>query len=75
MALEALTQPIQSPLLRDHKPRRADLKTPRLSIVVVNYRHWEQTEALIRQLSNSNALRSLRVVNIRDASATVSFPR
>ncbi|MCI0376913.1 MAG: glycosyltransferase family 2 protein [Gemmataceae bacterium] len=34
------------------------LETPRLSILVVNYRQWEKTYELVRQLLSSHALRS-----------------
>jgi GT2 family glycosyltransferase len=45
------------PLARGHKSRWAELKTPRLSIVVVNYRQWEKTHELIRQLLATGPLR------------------
>jgi N-acetylglucosaminyl-diphospho-decaprenol L-rhamnosyltransferase len=34
------------------------LQTPRLSIVVVNYRQWEKTNEMVRQLQASDAVRS-----------------
>src|SRR5262249_23367436 len=40
------------------KRSRAALVTPRLSIVIVNYRQWEQTARLVRQLQASEAFRS-----------------
>jgi N-acetylglucosaminyl-diphospho-decaprenol L-rhamnosyltransferase len=59
MALHASTaQPAQVPLTRAHKPRPVELKTPRLSIVVVNYRQWEKTHEMVRQLLATAALRS-----------------
>ena len=36
------------PLARRQRPR---LQTPRVSVVVVNYRQWENTAALVRQLA------------------------
>jgi N-acetylglucosaminyl-diphospho-decaprenol L-rhamnosyltransferase len=36
----------------------AALGAPRLSVVIVNYRQWEKTEELVRQLHTSAALRS-----------------
>ncbi|MCI0742310.1 MAG: glycosyltransferase family 2 protein [Gemmataceae bacterium] len=39
-------------------PATALLETPRLSILVVNYRQWEKTYELVRQLLSSHALRS-----------------
>jgi N-acetylglucosaminyl-diphospho-decaprenol L-rhamnosyltransferase len=43
-----------------HDPGRRpnELTTPRLSIVVVNYRQWEKTHEMVRQLLASAALRS-----------------
>ena len=48
----------RSPAARTSKPRRAELTAPRLSIVLVNYRQWDKTNELVRQLLDSEALRS-----------------
>jgi GT2 family glycosyltransferase len=37
---------------------RLELKKPRLSIVVVNYRQWEKTHEMVRQLLGTASLRS-----------------
>jgi N-acetylglucosaminyl-diphospho-decaprenol L-rhamnosyltransferase len=59
MALPAtIAHPVQAPHPRGEKQRRLEVKVPRLSIVVVNYRQWEQTHALVRQLLAASALRS-----------------
>jgi GT2 family glycosyltransferase len=39
-------------------PRRLSVGTPRLSVVIVNYRQWEQTEDLVRTLQESAALKT-----------------
>ena len=31
-------------------PKSPTFRTPRLSVVIVNYRQWEQTEELVRHL-------------------------
>ncbi len=59
MALHATKSPaVPSLRSRADRSRRADTKTPRLSIVIVNYRQWEQTHELVRQLLAAPALRS-----------------
>src|SRR5262245_51279314 len=40
------------------RPRKTTLGTPRLSVVIVNYRQWETTGRLMRQLAASSGLRS-----------------
>jgi GT2 family glycosyltransferase len=43
--------PLASPLLRPRAPgRRAAVRTPRLSVIIVNYCLWEETAELVRQL-------------------------
>src|SRR5712671_3102317 len=37
---------------------RAELKTPRLSVVLVNYRQWDKTQEMVRQLLATSAARS-----------------
>ncbi len=36
----------------------ANLGTPRLSVVIVNYRQWDKTEELVRQLQNSAGIKN-----------------
>src|SRR5690242_14941201 len=36
---------------------RAALGTPRLSVVIVNYRQWDKTEELVRQLQTSLSIK------------------
>src|SRR5262245_20636914 len=53
---------VVAPLPAEPRPRparapRLGSLTPRLSVVVVNYLHWEETAALVRQLRESTALR------------------
>jgi N-acetylglucosaminyl-diphospho-decaprenol L-rhamnosyltransferase len=56
MTLDVAASPSPSVVLRlRSKPQ---LQTPRLSIVVVNYRQWEKTHEMVRQLQASVALRS-----------------
>lgn len=40
---------------------RADLDSPRLSVVIVNYRQWKETARLVRQLLQSPAVRKGQV--------------
>lgn len=42
------------PIVR--RPRRASLGKPRLSVVVVNYRQWEQTSDLVRQILSAECV-------------------
>jgi GT2 family glycosyltransferase len=42
---------------RPAPPARRRTRTPRLSVVVVNYHHWDETASLVRQLRASSALR------------------
>ena len=59
MALHASTaQPAELPLVKDRRLRRAEQQSPRLSIIVVNYRQWDKTHELVRQLLTSSAVRS-----------------
>jgi N-acetylglucosaminyl-diphospho-decaprenol L-rhamnosyltransferase len=59
MALHApAAQSAQLPVTQSQRPRRAELKVPRLSIVVVNYRQWDKTHELVRQLLASEGVRS-----------------
>lgn len=46
------------PVLRRSPPGRRRLLTPRLSIVIVNYRQWDRTAGLVRQLQHTEAVRS-----------------
>lgn len=39
-----------APIPRLRKPRHPGLNRPRLSVIVVNYRQWEETNDLVRQL-------------------------
>jgi N-acetylglucosaminyl-diphospho-decaprenol L-rhamnosyltransferase len=39
------------------RPDRAPGVRPRMSVVIVNYRQWEATDALVRQLLDSDAVR------------------
>src|SRR5947209_2022815 len=57
MALHATTAH-SAPLPRSRTLKHRRLDSPRLSIVVVNYRQWEKTDALVRQLLASAPLRS-----------------
>ncbi len=50
--------PPPAPLLRAKKFRPPLLLTPRLSVILVNYRQWDETHELVRQLGASPALRS-----------------
>src|SRR5205085_6392608 len=43
---------------RQKAGRRVQLKKPRLSIVVVNYRQWDKTHEMVRQLLATVPLRS-----------------
>ena len=59
-SLTALVQPVLAPPIpvnqtKPRTPRRLGL--PRLSVVIVNYRQWEQTAELVRQLAASSCLR------------------
>lgn len=47
-----------TPRVRPERSSQLALTTPRLSIVIVNYRHWDETASLVRQLQASPALRS-----------------
>jgi N-acetylglucosaminyl-diphospho-decaprenol L-rhamnosyltransferase len=53
----ALPPPSALPLSRELSSRAPVLSTPRLSIVIVNYRQWERTAELVRQLQSSACLR------------------
>ena len=46
------------PAPRPTAPSRRRTRTPRLSVVVVNYHNWDETASLVRQLRASPALRS-----------------
>jgi GT2 family glycosyltransferase len=49
-----------APILRVRRvprARRAIVPQPRLSVVIVNYRQWEETDQLVRQLQASDAAR------------------
>src|SRR4029077_7094047 len=59
MALHApAALPAQLPVGHKEKHLRAELKAPRLSVVVVNYRQWDKTHELVRQLQASEAMRA-----------------
>ena len=59
MALHApAALPAQLPVGHKEKHLRAELKAPRLSVVVVNYRQWDKTHELVRQLQASEAMRT-----------------
>jgi GT2 family glycosyltransferase len=45
---------------RQDRPRALGLDAPRLSVVVVNYQHWDDTARLVRHLRASRALRDGR---------------
>lgn len=51
--------PLEALQPRAKSARRASpaVATPRLSIVIVNYRQWEETARLVRQLQDSTAMR------------------
>jgi N-acetylglucosaminyl-diphospho-decaprenol L-rhamnosyltransferase len=53
LTLPLVTAPSPAPVVR---PRR-QTETPRLSVVVVNYQHWDDTTKLVRQLRTSSALK------------------
>lgn len=46
--------PVATPL---EFPKKPTLSTPRLSVVIVNYRQWEQTEELVRNLQASASIK------------------
>jgi N-acetylglucosaminyl-diphospho-decaprenol L-rhamnosyltransferase len=48
-------QPV--PVARDAPPAGTALSTPRLSVVLVNYRAWQDTTRLVRQLRDSACVR------------------
>jgi N-acetylglucosaminyl-diphospho-decaprenol L-rhamnosyltransferase len=59
-SLPASVQPLLAPLVPVGEPqprRQRQLGLPRLSVVIVNYRQWEQTADLVRQLLASSCLR------------------
>ena len=56
MTLDVAASPSAASIL--HLRNRQKLQTPRLSVVVVNYRQWEKTNEMVRQLQASPALRS-----------------
>ncbi len=53
----AATPPSALPLSQAQPSRRAAPGRPRLSIVIVNYRQWDRTTELVRQLQASACLR------------------
>lgn len=50
--------PGAAPRESSRSPSRPTLQTPRLSVIIVNYRQWEETARLVRQLQSSPALRN-----------------
>ncbi len=59
MALpRATTRPAAAPVGAPHHPRvvRAPEVLPRLSVLIVNYRHWNDTARLVRQLRQGRAI-------------------
>ena len=52
-----LVAPVRSARSPARRQARPPGVRPRLSIVIVNYRQWEATDALVRQLLDSSALR------------------
>src|SRR4051794_21561302 len=64
MAVPATIAPVDSPLAPRTRPaparpgKRSPPTTPRLSIVVVNYRQWDKTHELVRQLLATAAVRT-----------------
>lgn len=63
MPLALVPQPARAPaasltpVLRPARQARKALRAPELSVVIVNYRQWQDTLALVRQLRRSPALR------------------
>jgi GT2 family glycosyltransferase len=57
LAVPPTAPPLAEPHGRPARVARLGTLTPRLSIVVVNYHHWEETASLVRQLRASPALR------------------
>jgi GT2 family glycosyltransferase len=60
MDVPARTRPREAPG-RPHPPGPSRLVEPRLSVVIVNYHHWDDTARLVRQLRASIGLRRGRV--------------
>ncbi len=56
MALPEISSPQLVPASLVRSPRRPSLGRPRLSVVIVNYRQWDETSALVRQLLASECL-------------------
>src|SRR5215510_6069465 len=56
MDAPARSYPLEAPG-RPHIPDPARRADPRLSVVIVNYRHWDDTARLVRQLRASTCLR------------------
>jgi N-acetylglucosaminyl-diphospho-decaprenol L-rhamnosyltransferase len=54
------SDPVSSPFLEGGEKHRSSAKigTPRLSVVIVNYRQWDKTEELVRHLQNSAGIRT-----------------
>jgi GT2 family glycosyltransferase len=52
-----IAPPLVVPSPRPASPARRLTRTPRLSVVIVNYHDWEQTSSLVRQLRAAPALR------------------
>ncbi len=46
----AAVAPVSVPQRRPYRPARPLLPTPRLSVIIVNYHLWHETEALVAQL-------------------------
>jgi GT2 family glycosyltransferase len=57
MQLALVPQPAPAtPILRPARQAHKTLRTPDLSVVIVNYRQWQDTLALVRQLADGPAL-------------------
>jgi N-acetylglucosaminyl-diphospho-decaprenol L-rhamnosyltransferase len=50
MSRRVLPTPAQAPVRQQKRPAVRVLPEPQLSIVIVNYRQWDQTAALVRQI-------------------------
>src|SRR5438132_12703880 len=56
----AIVQPLLAPPIPVNRPQSRtsrQLGLPRLSVVIVNYRQWEQTAELVRQLLAATCVR------------------
>jgi GT2 family glycosyltransferase len=77
VSIQGLTRLADPPGLRVPEPRTRVLRKPRVSVVIVNYRLWEETAGLVRMLRASPSTRrgDVEVVVVDNHSPTHALAR